>query len=147
MASRLNFARLGKAIGGGFPLAAVAGRKDMMDHFDKAIIDAERWPMILGRFSGNPVAAVAGLKTMEILRREGVCHRFRKNGGRLMDRTRCGYDCQGRALAEATVCRARNVERACAQGYAPDLLLDIAYHVRDVADKVDLSEDDLLNRR
>ncbi|MCP5323184.1 MAG: aminotransferase class III-fold pyridoxal phosphate-dependent enzyme [Rhodobacteraceae bacterium] len=75
---------LGKIIGGGFPLAAVAGRKTIMDHFDKAIVGADRWLMMLGTLSGNPVAAVAGLKTMEILRRDGAFDTLRANGARLM---------------------------------------------------------------
>lgn len=74
---------LGKVIGGGFPLAAVAGRKDIMDHFDKAIVGADKWLMMLGTLSGNPVAAVAGLKTMEILRREGAHDRLHGFGKRL----------------------------------------------------------------
>lgn len=76
---------LGKVIGGGFPLAAVAGRKDIMDHFDKAIVGADRWLMMLGTLSGNPVAAVAGLKTMEILRRDGAYDRLRANGERVIE--------------------------------------------------------------
>lgn len=76
---------LGKIIGGGFPLAAVAGRKHVMDHFDKAIVGADRWLMMLGTLSGNPVAAVAGLKTMEILRREGAYDRLKANGARVME--------------------------------------------------------------
>lgn len=75
---------LGKIIGGGFPLAAVAGRKAIMDHFDKSIVTADRWLMMLGTLSGNPVAAVAGLKTMEILRRDGAYDQLRGNGRRLM---------------------------------------------------------------
>ena len=74
---------LGKIIGGGFPLAAVAGRKQIMDHFDKAIVGAEKWLMMLGTLSGNPVAAVAGLKTMEILRRDGAYDTLRAHGDRL----------------------------------------------------------------
>ncbi|MCW3780479.1 aspartate aminotransferase family protein [Defluviimonas salinarum] len=74
---------LGKIIGGGFPLAAVAGRKDIMDHFDKAIVGADKWLMMLGTLSGNPVAAVAGLKTMEILRRDGAFDTLRAHGERL----------------------------------------------------------------
>ncbi|MCV2870690.1 aminotransferase class III-fold pyridoxal phosphate-dependent enzyme [Defluviimonas sp. WL0050] len=74
---------LGKIIGGGFPLAAVAGRKDIMDHFDKTIVGADRWLMMLGTLSGNPVAAVAGLKTMEILRRDGAYDTLRAHGERL----------------------------------------------------------------
>jgi len=74
---------LGKIIGGGFPLAAVAGRADIMAHFDKAAVGADRWLMMLGTLSGNPVAAVAGLKTMEILRRPGAFDQLRANGARL----------------------------------------------------------------
>ena len=71
---------LGKIIGGGFPLAAIAGNKEMMDHFDKAIVGKDRFLMQLGTLSGNPVAAVAGIKTMEILRRDGAYEKLRKNG-------------------------------------------------------------------
>lgn len=75
---------LGKIIGGGFPLAAVAGRRDIMDHLDKAVVGADRWLMMLGTLSGNPVAAAAGLKTMEILRRPGAYDRLHANGVRVM---------------------------------------------------------------
>ncbi|MDD9910365.1 MAG: aminotransferase class III-fold pyridoxal phosphate-dependent enzyme [Ahrensia sp.] len=71
---------LGKIIGGGFPLAATVGRRDVMSHFDKAIVGAEGFLMQLGTLSGNPVAAVAGLKTMEILRRPGSYERLREIG-------------------------------------------------------------------
>jgi glutamate-1-semialdehyde 2,1-aminomutase len=86
---------LGKIIGGGFPLAAVAGRKPIMDHFDKAIVGADRWLMMLGTLSGNPVAAVAGLKTMEILRREGAYERLHANGARLMEMALTHLDAAG----------------------------------------------------
>ncbi|MEO3415068.1 aminotransferase class III-fold pyridoxal phosphate-dependent enzyme [Roseovarius sp. CAU 1744] len=75
---------LGKIIGGGFPLAAIAGRADIMAHFDKAAVGADRWLMQLGTLSGNPVAAIAGLKTMEILRRDGQYTRLRDLGQQIM---------------------------------------------------------------
>ncbi len=76
---------LGKVIGGGFPLAAIAGRADIMAHFDKYAVGKERWMMQLGTLSGNPVAAVAGVKTMEILRRDGAYEAFHANGRRIME--------------------------------------------------------------
>jgi len=75
---------LGKIIGGGFPLAAIAGRADMMAHFDKSAVGADKWLMQLGTLSGNPVASVAGLKTMEILRRDGQYARLQALGRDLM---------------------------------------------------------------
>lgn len=86
---------LGKIIGGGFPLAAVAGRKAILDHFDKALVGADRWLMMLGTLSGNPVAAVAGLKTMEILRRDGAYDRLAANGQRLWDMFAAHLTAQG----------------------------------------------------
>ncbi|WP_131120099.1 aspartate aminotransferase family protein [Lichenihabitans psoromatis] len=74
---------LGKIIGGGFPLAAVAGRRPVMDHFDKGSVGADRWLMMLGTLSGNPVAAAAGLKTMEILRRQGTYETLKRHGTRI----------------------------------------------------------------
>lgn len=71
---------LGKVIGGGFPLAALGASADIMRHFDKAVVGSDKWLMQLGTLSGNPVAAVAGLKTMEILRRPGSYDRLRSLG-------------------------------------------------------------------
>ena len=76
---------LGKIIGGGFPLAALGASAEIMGHFDKAVVGADKWLMQLGTLSGNPVAAVAGLKTMEILRREGSYDRLREIGRALQD--------------------------------------------------------------
>ncbi len=75
---------LGKVIGGGFPLAAVVGRADIMAHFDKDVVGADGWLMQLGTLSGNPVAAAAGMKTLEILHRSGSFDTLRANGQRLM---------------------------------------------------------------
>lgn len=75
---------LGKIIGGGFALAAVAGRKDVMAHFDRSKVGDDKWLMMLGTLSGNPLAAAAGLKTMEILRRSGAYDQLNSNGERLM---------------------------------------------------------------
>jgi glutamate-1-semialdehyde 2,1-aminomutase len=74
---------LGKIIGGGFPLAATVASADIMKHFDKAKVGAEGWLMQLGTLSGNPVAAAAGLKTMEVLARNGAYERLRSLGTQL----------------------------------------------------------------
>ena len=75
---------LGKIIGGGFPLAAIAGRADIMAHFDKSRVGADGFTMQVGTLSGNPVASVAGLKTMEILRRPGVYDAMAAKGRAIM---------------------------------------------------------------
>ena len=75
---------LGKAIGGGFPLAAIVGKAEIMAHFDKTKVGDEGWLMQLGTLSGNPIASVAGLKTLEILRRPGNYEKLRQTGEALM---------------------------------------------------------------
>ena len=79
-----DLATFGKIIGGGFPLAAIAGPKHIMAHFDKAAVGADGWLMQLGTLSGNPVASVAGLKTLEILRRPGTYERLYDLGETIM---------------------------------------------------------------
>ena len=76
---------LGKIIGGGFPLAALGASSDIMKHFDKEVVGHEQWLMQLGTLSGNPIASVAGLKTMEILRRPGQYKKLRKIGKKLQE--------------------------------------------------------------
>lgn len=57
---------LGKVIGGGLPVGAFGGRRQMMQQL------APVGPVYqAGTLSGNPLATAAGLKTLELLRRPG----------------------------------------------------------------------------
>ncbi|CBJ27347.1 glutamate-1-semialdehyde 2,1-aminomutase, putative chloroplast precursor [Ectocarpus siliculosus] len=57
---------MGKVIGGGLPVGAYGGRKDIME------MVAPAGPMYqAGTLSGNPLAMTAGIKTLEILQRPG----------------------------------------------------------------------------
>ena len=75
---------LGKAIGGGFPLSALAGREDIMALFDKKATDENHFVPQKGTLSGNPVSSVAGLATLAILKRPGTYERFFEVGNRLI---------------------------------------------------------------
>ena len=57
---------LGKVMGGGMPMAAFGGKKEIMSKLAPLgnVYQA-------GTLSGNPVAVAAGLKTLEIVSREG----------------------------------------------------------------------------
>jgi glutamate-1-semialdehyde 2,1-aminomutase len=58
---------LGKVVGGGFPLAAVAGRRPVMERL------APSGPVYqAGTLSGNPEAVAAGIATLSVLSRPGV---------------------------------------------------------------------------
>ena len=58
---------LGKVIGGGLPVGAYGGRKEIME------MVAPAGPMYqAGTLSGNPLAMTAGIKTLELLQRPGT---------------------------------------------------------------------------
>jgi glutamate-1-semialdehyde 2,1-aminomutase len=64
---------LGKVIGGGLPVGAYGGRKDIMS------MVAPAGPMYqAGTLSGNPLAMTAGIKTLELLQRPGTYEQLDK---------------------------------------------------------------------
>ena len=75
---------LGKVIGGGYPLAAVAGRSEIMAVFDGARAKPGHAVKQVGTLSGNPVAAAAGIATLAVLREGGAYERIFKTGKALM---------------------------------------------------------------
>ena len=90
-----DIATFGKVIGGGFPLAAIVASAEIMKHFDKAAVGEAGFLMQLGTLSGNPVASVAGLKTLEILRRDGAYDRLYEIGNQLMSTVTSALDHNG----------------------------------------------------
>jgi glutamate-1-semialdehyde 2,1-aminomutase len=75
---------LGKIVGGGFALAAIAGRADIMAHFDRITMNDEEFIFQVGTLSGNPVASVAGLATLEVLKQPGTYEKVFATGRTLM---------------------------------------------------------------
>jgi glutamate-1-semialdehyde 2,1-aminomutase len=80
-----DVAAFGKVLAGGFPLAAVAGRADIMHHFDAALEGSPDYVWQAGTLNGNPVAAVAGLATLGELRKPGAYDKLFATGTRLRD--------------------------------------------------------------
>ncbi len=75
-----DLAALGKIIGGGFPLAAVCGRAEIMRAFDPRLDGTPDFVAQVGTLNGNPIAAVAGLATLAELRKPGVYARLFETG-------------------------------------------------------------------
>jgi glutamate-1-semialdehyde 2,1-aminomutase len=78
-----DLACYGKVVGGGMPLAAVAGKRDVMELANPRKKGSPDYTYMSGTLNGNPVAATAGLATLAILERPGTYERLRAVGDRL----------------------------------------------------------------
>lgn len=96
----------GKIVGGGFPLSAVGGRRDIMRLAEPALSPAPYFVHISGTLSGNPISAVAGLATLKELERPGVYERLHVLGARLRDgltRQMAHYGLGGRVIGSGPI--------------------------------------------
>jgi glutamate-1-semialdehyde 2,1-aminomutase len=71
---------LGKIIGGGLPVGAYGGRKEIM-----AMVAPAGSMYQAGTLSGNPLAMTAGVKTLELLRQPGTYEALDRTTKRLTD--------------------------------------------------------------
>jgi glutamate-1-semialdehyde 2,1-aminomutase len=78
-----DLAAFGKIIGGGYPLAAIAGRADIMQAYDSSITQEGDSIVQIGTLNGNPIAATAGLATLAQMRKPGTYETLRATGKRL----------------------------------------------------------------
>jgi glutamate-1-semialdehyde 2,1-aminomutase len=73
---RPDLCALGKALGGGYPLGAVAGRADVLDLVREDRLGDPRYVWYASSLGGNPVSAAAGLATLRELRAPGTYPRL-----------------------------------------------------------------------
>ncbi len=88
-----DLATFAKAIAGGVPGAAVAGRADLMDHLaytGDPVRDRRERVIHMGTYSAHPMAAVAGSTALELLADGSVQDRTAE----LADRLRAGFNDQ-----------------------------------------------------
>ena len=71
---------VGKIMGGGYALAALAGRADILSVYDRGAADDETYINQIGTLNGNPVACAAGLATLAELRKEGTYQKMHGAG-------------------------------------------------------------------
>lgn len=74
-----------KAIGGGYPLSAIAGRRDLLELADNRRPASETYSYLGGTLTGNPISAAAGLACLNVLKRPGTYERLRALGIRLRE--------------------------------------------------------------
>ena len=69
---------LGKVIGGGLPVGAYGGKKEIM-----SIVSPEGPVYQAGTLSGNPLAMTAGIETLKLLSKDGVYRKLEKSAALL----------------------------------------------------------------
>jgi len=72
---------LGKALGGGLPIAACLGRQDVMDAWGRDGHEA----IHTGTFFGNPLASAAALSALDVIEDERLCEAARTQGAYLRE--------------------------------------------------------------
>jgi glutamate-1-semialdehyde 2,1-aminomutase len=96
---RPDLSTLGKIIGGGMPVGAFGGRRDIMEQL------APLGPVYqAGTLSGNPVAMIAGLTTLELISAPGFHQRLGAMTDILMERLATTAAGAGIALSTNHVC-------------------------------------------
>jgi glutamate-1-semialdehyde 2,1-aminomutase len=109
-----DLAAYGKIIGGGFPLAAVAGRREIMQNFDPRLDGTADFIGQIGTLNGNPIAAAAGLATLAELQQPGAYARLHATGRALRDgfaRLVRNSGLPAQVIGETTVCDVVFTER------------------------------------
>lgn len=78
-----DLACYGKVIGGGYPLSAVAGKRELLQLADPQQKGHGPYCFLSGTLTANPVACAAGLATLDVLHKPGVYERLQCVGQRL----------------------------------------------------------------
>ena len=96
---RPDLTTLGKIVGGGMPVGAFGGRRDIMEHI------APLGPVYqAGTLSGNPVAMAAGLATLDAIKAPGFHEQLATRTAQLMDGLRQAAKLAGIPLSTNHVC-------------------------------------------
>jgi glutamate-1-semialdehyde 2,1-aminomutase len=123
-----DLATYGKAMAGGFPMAALAGKAAFLAPLDARRTERTNMAWASGTLNGNPISAAAGNAALDVLSQPGVYDRLQRTGARL----RRGIEESGRrhgfptqALGEDAVFGVRFMENA-----QPRTWMDLQAHDR-----------------
>ncbi len=92
---RPDLAALGKALGGGYPIGAVAGRADILDLVREDRLGRDDYVWFASSLGGNPISTAAGLATLAELRKPGTYDRLFALGTGLRDGLRSVLEDEG----------------------------------------------------
>lgn len=71
---------LGKIMGGGLPVGAIAGSREIMEHMDPTLYERPKFSFHGGTFCANPLVMTAGLATLKELEDGKLQNKLNKSG-------------------------------------------------------------------
>jgi glutamate-1-semialdehyde 2,1-aminomutase len=78
----------GKILGGGFPIGAFCGRKEIMERLDTTVYKRPHYSFHGGTFTANPITMTAGLETLRILEDGQLINQLNNLGGKIREQMR-----------------------------------------------------------
>jgi glutamate-1-semialdehyde 2,1-aminomutase len=85
----------GKILGGGFPVGAFCGRREIMERLNTRVYERPRYSFHGGTFAANPVTMTAGLATLRILKDGRLISQLNRLGDRTREQLRGIFEANG----------------------------------------------------
>ena len=75
-----DIAIFGKILGGGFPIGAIVGRREIMERMDPLLYERPRFSFQGGTFTANPTSLTAGLEMLKSLEDGTIINKLNREG-------------------------------------------------------------------
>ncbi|MBX5328767.1 MAG: aspartate aminotransferase family protein [Candidatus Bathyarchaeota archaeon] len=85
----------GKILGGGFPVGAFCGPREIMERIDSRIYERPHFSFHGGTFTANPITMTAGLATLKILEDGQLIDKLNKLGNKIREQLREIFEAHG----------------------------------------------------
>jgi len=85
----------GKILGGGFPIGAFCGRKEIMERIDTLVYERPQYSFHGGTFTANPISTTAGLSTLKLLEDGQLINKLNHVGGKIREKLREIFETKG----------------------------------------------------
>jgi glutamate-1-semialdehyde 2,1-aminomutase len=85
----------GKILGGGFPIGAFCGNREIMKRLDMRIYERPQYAFHGGTFTANPITMKAGLATLRLLEDGGLINGLNKTGKKIREQFREIFEANG----------------------------------------------------
>ena len=85
----------GKILGGGFPIGAFCGRREIMERIDTLVYRRPYYSFHGGTFAANPISMTAGLATLKVLEDGQLINKLNNVGGKIRENLKEIFEADG----------------------------------------------------